>query len=184
MPNTTNVNATGARHATPCEAQAWWSHAGSVHFRAYVRCLSGPQVEEQWRAYKTGFIAIASAPSHGLDASQLHTIWLLHWADRLATAARRCRAILDAKYQYEDDRAALVPAVHSYRDDRLYAALGPEYHHALTEASNASFMFAHSTAAHEILRGAAGTLDAFTLEQLDQAVVGVALEALERGELQ
>jgi hypothetical protein len=174
MFNLTRSNAAPDRRARVKKAVLISSGAPTPRFRRYVHQLSAAQIEEQWRAHKSGFVAIASAPCHGLQAVQLHTIWLLSWADRFAAAAARARVILENALR-ECNREALMRKIHDDSDDRFYAALGPEYHHARTEAYNANFMFMHCTLAYTVLRNA-DEVGELTLEWLDQAVAGATVE--------
>jgi len=177
MFNITKSNAPSDRHAKPTKAALVSADAPRPQFREYVRQLSSSQIEEQWRAHKTGFVAIASAPGHGLEATQLYTIWLLSWADRFAAATAKGRAIL-ARALPACNCKAFMRTIHRFYDDHLYEALGPEYHHAQAEASNANFMFMHCRSAHEILRNANDVGGEFTLERVDQAVLSKTLEAI------
>lgn len=130
-----------------------------------VRGMTNRQIYEHWSKRGNEFVALASSPGHGLTADQLHTIWLLHWADRHAAGQETLTRI--TKEQVARDRARFVRNLHRYYDNGSLDALGAEFRQAERDVSTARFMFQHSVDARAFLRSADHACNQVTLAQLE-----------------
>jgi hypothetical protein len=133
--------------------------------REHVRGMTNRQIYAHWSTRGNEFVAVASSPGHGLTADQLHTIWLLHWADRHAAGQETLTRI--TQEQVARDRARFVRNLHRYYDDGNLKALGAEFHAAERDVSTARLMFQQSVDARAFLHSADHAGDQVTLVQLE-----------------
>jgi hypothetical protein len=122
--------------------------------KADAPTLDRDKVEDKWNDNKSGLVATAQAPNHGIKAEALHQIWVKYWADKVAIADKTLSAIIATEQRDHVD----LSDTDTYRKAKQVNDLG-------------LYLLADSVGAVEICRAAEAQGKSLTLDELTQRVI-------------
>ncbi|MEP6732533.1 MAG: DUF4157 domain-containing protein [bacterium] len=122
--------------------------------KAALPTLDPVAIDAQWAGNKSGFIAAAQSPNHGIKAAALQAIWVKYWADKIAVADATLSALIATELRDHVDRTDSE----TYRKATQVNELG-------------GYLLADSSGALEICRAAEAAGHSLTLDEITERVI-------------